>query len=160
VPRTDVIRFALVNAGYRWVGHGGAGRWPGAWRSTLAGAASSLQGLLHLPGTLPAWRLSCCLACCCLPACLYVRPPPQPFTPSCTAPALLPPPRRVSGTHANPLGIKTDAPWSVVWDIMRCWVKEHPVKKSAAGSAGGCRRAQARTLMHGCVAELLGTPCF
>ncbi|EFN59063.1 hypothetical protein CHLNCDRAFT_29505, partial [Chlorella variabilis] len=42
---------------------------------------------------------------------------------------------RVSGTHANPLGIKTDAPWSVVWDIMRCWVGEHPVKTPAPGSA-------------------------
>lgn len=43
---------------------------------------------------------------------------------------------RVSGTHANPLGIKTDAPWNVVWDIMRCWVQQHPVKKSQPGSAG------------------------
>jgi tRNA (guanine26-N2/guanine27-N2)-dimethyltransferase len=45
---------------------------------------------------------------------------------------------RVSGTHAHPLGMKTDAPWEVVWDVMRCWVKEHPVKKPAAGSAGVC----------------------
>ena len=35
---------------------------------------------------------------------------------------------RVSSTHANPLGTKTDAPWEVVWDIMRAWVKDHPVK--------------------------------
>ena len=126
--------------------HAGGCRIIAAGLATLAGHSACLAAKL-LSGLL-------------LPACLYVRPPPQPFTPSCTAPALLPPPRRVSGTHANPLGIKTDAPWSVVWDIMRCWVKEHPVKKSAAGSAGGCRRAQARTLMHGCVAELLGTPCF
>ncbi|PSC68820.1 putative tRNA (guanine(26)-N(2))-dimethyltransferase 2 isoform B [Micractinium conductrix] len=42
---------------------------------------------------------------------------------------------RVSGSHANPLGVKTDAPWSVVWDIMRCWVQQHPVKKPAPGSA-------------------------
>ncbi|KAL4430759.1 hypothetical protein ABPG75_006015 [Micractinium tetrahymenae] len=41
---------------------------------------------------------------------------------------------RASGSHANPLGVKTDAPWTVVWDVMRCWVKEHPVKKPAAGS--------------------------
>ncbi len=47
---------------------------------------------------------------------------------------------RVSGTHANPLGIKTDAPWSVVWDIMRCWVKDHPVKKPTPGSAGGLQQ--------------------
>ena len=35
---------------------------------------------------------------------------------------------RVSSTHANPLGTKTDAPFEVVWDIMRAWVKDHPVK--------------------------------
>lgn len=29
---------------------------------------------------------------------------------------------RISGTHASPLGLKTDAPMSVIWDIMRCWV--------------------------------------
>uniref|UniRef100_M4CWS5 tRNA (guanine(26)-N(2))-dimethyltransferase n=1 Tax=Brassica campestris TaxID=3711 RepID=M4CWS5_BRACM len=28
---------------------------------------------------------------------------------------------RVSGTHVNPLGIKTDAPMEIIWDIMRCW---------------------------------------
>lgn len=31
---------------------------------------------------------------------------------------------RISSTHVNPLGLKTDAPWDVIWDIMRCWV--HP----------------------------------
>ena len=35
----------------------------------------------------------------------------------------------MSGTHANPLGLKTDAPPDVMWDIMRCWVAEHPSKK-------------------------------
>ncbi|KAM7266915.1 hypothetical protein ACFE04_009081 [Oxalis oulophora] len=29
---------------------------------------------------------------------------------------------RISGTHASPLGLKSDAPMSVIWDIMRCWV--------------------------------------
>jgi hypothetical protein len=29
---------------------------------------------------------------------------------------------RISGSHANPLGLKTDAPMAVLWDIMRCWV--------------------------------------
>lgn len=37
---------------------------------------------------------------------------------------------RVSGTHANPLGIKTDAPPDVLWDIMRCWVAQHPTKRA------------------------------
>lgn len=29
---------------------------------------------------------------------------------------------RISSTHVNPLGVKSDAPWDVIWDIMRCWV--------------------------------------
>ena len=35
---------------------------------------------------------------------------------------------RVSGSHANPLALKTDAPPQVVWDIIRSWIKLHPVK--------------------------------
>lgn len=43
---------------------------------------------------------------------------------------------RVSGTHANPLGLKTDAPPSALWDVMRCWVAAHPPARAAeAGSA-------------------------
>lgn len=34
---------------------------------------------------------------------------------------------RVSLTHTAANCIKTDAPPSVLWDIMRCWVKLHPV---------------------------------
>jgi hypothetical protein len=34
----------------------------------------------------------------------------------------------VSGSHANPLAIKTNAPPGVLWDIIRCWIKDgHPV---------------------------------
>jgi len=33
---------------------------------------------------------------------------------------------RISGTHVNPLGLKSDAPMDVIWDIMRCWVRDHP----------------------------------
>lgn len=36
----------------------------------------------------------------------------------------------VSGFHKEPEALKTDAPSSVVWDVMRAWVKEHPPKKS------------------------------
>ena len=43
---------------------------------------------------------------------------------------------RVSSTHANPLGVKTDAPFSAVWDIIRCWVQDHPVKGHDADSYG------------------------
>ncbi|CAJ1947188.1 unnamed protein product [Sphenostylis stenocarpa] len=43
---------------------------------------------------------------------------------------------RISGTHVNPLGLKSDAPMDVIWDIMRCWVKTHPVKPQAADQPG------------------------
>jgi tRNA (guanine26-N2/guanine27-N2)-dimethyltransferase len=41
---------------------------------------------------------------------------------------------RVSGSHANPLALKTDAPPEVVWDILRCWIQQHPVKTPEPGS--------------------------
>ncbi|XP_061366877.1 tRNA (guanine(26)-N(2))-dimethyltransferase 2-like isoform X5 [Gastrolobium bilobum] len=43
---------------------------------------------------------------------------------------------RISGTHVNPLGLKSDAPMDVIWDIMRCWVKQHPVKAQPADQPG------------------------
>ncbi|KAK8961891.1 putative tRNA (guanine(26)-N(2))-dimethyltransferase 2 [Platanthera guangdongensis] len=43
---------------------------------------------------------------------------------------------RISGTHVNPLGLKTDAPMEVIWDIMRCWVKIHPVKNQPPDQSG------------------------
>jgi len=36
---------------------------------------------------------------------------------------------RISGTHVNPLGLKSDAPMDVIWDIMRCWVIDHTCLK-------------------------------
>jgi tRNA (guanine26-N2/guanine27-N2)-dimethyltransferase len=33
-------------------------------------------------------------------------------------------------SHADPDALKTDAPPSAVWDIMRNWVKLHPVKET------------------------------
>lgn len=41
---------------------------------------------------------------------------------------------RVSGSHACPLALKTDAPPKVVWDIIRSWVKLHPIKAPEPGS--------------------------
>ena len=32
-------------------------------------------------------------------------------------------------------GLKTDAPFNVVWDFMRCWVKEHPIVGEGPRSA-------------------------
>ncbi|KAK7266617.1 hypothetical protein RIF29_19266 [Crotalaria pallida] len=43
---------------------------------------------------------------------------------------------RISGTHVNPLGLKSDAPMDVIWDIMRCWVKTHPVKTQPEDQPG------------------------
>ncbi|KAJ0754303.1 putative tRNA (guanine(26)-N(2))-dimethyltransferase [Helianthus annuus] len=43
---------------------------------------------------------------------------------------------RISGTHVNPLGLKSDAPMDVIWDIMRCWVKNHPVKEQSLDQSG------------------------
>lgn len=34
----------------------------------------------------------------------------------------------VSFSHACKSSIKTDAPAAVLWDILRCWAKTHPVK--------------------------------
>lgn len=31
---------------------------------------------------------------------------------------------RVSSTHAKALGVKTDAPPEVIWDVMRAWIKK------------------------------------
>lgn len=42
----------------------------------------------------------------------------------------------ISSSHASPLGLKTNAPMDVVWDIMRCWVKTHPVKAQSADLPG------------------------
>ncbi|KAM4749549.1 tRNA (guanine(26)-N(2))-dimethyltransferase [Rhinophrynus dorsalis] len=36
---------------------------------------------------------------------------------------------RVSLSHACKNALKTDAPPSVIWDIMRCWEKQNPVKR-------------------------------
>lgn len=36
---------------------------------------------------------------------------------------------KVSFSHAFKNSIKTNAPASVLWDILRCWNKRHPVRK-------------------------------
>ncbi|XP_017464129.1 PREDICTED: probable tRNA (guanine(26)-N(2))-dimethyltransferase [Rhagoletis zephyria] len=44
--------------------------------------------------------------------------------------ALLHAGHRVSFSHACKNSIKTDAPAAVLWDILRCWAKRHPVKSN------------------------------
>ncbi|KAJ1657864.1 RNA methyltransferase tRNA(m5U54)methyltransferase [Dispira simplex] len=41
---------------------------------------------------------------------------------------------QVSGSHTHPGSIKTNAPGEIMWDIMRCWVKDNPVKLEKYGS--------------------------
>lgn len=36
---------------------------------------------------------------------------------------------QVSYTHMHKNSIKTNAPAKVIWDIMRCWIKNHPINK-------------------------------
>jgi len=43
---------------------------------------------------------------------------------------------RASSSHACKQALKTDAPHNVVWDIMRCWEKLHPVKRKNVNSPG------------------------
>lgn len=43
---------------------------------------------------------------------------------------------RASSSHACKEALKTDAPHSVVWDVMRCWEKLHPVKRRKESSPG------------------------
>ena len=43
---------------------------------------------------------------------------------------------RVSSAHSNPLGVKTDAPAEALWDILRCWAKDHPPKAQPQPTPG------------------------
>jgi tRNA (guanine26-N2/guanine27-N2)-dimethyltransferase len=54
---------------------------------------------------------------------------------------------RSTRSHAKPNSIRTDAPWSVVWEIMREWVRQHsPVKATSLkpGTAGAAIMAKSR----------------
>ncbi|KAL4184668.1 hypothetical protein AMTRI_Chr10g2270 [Amborella trichopoda] len=52
----------------------------------------------------------------------------------------------ISGTHTLAIGLKTDAPMNVIWDIMRCWVKLHPVKAQPPDQSGYAILAKEPTL--------------
>ncbi len=41
---------------------------------------------------------------------------------------------KVSGVHCNQLAVKTNAPSNVLWDIMKCWEKEHPTQEDFKNS--------------------------
>lgn len=40
----------------------------------------------------------------------------------------------VSRSHCKPTSIKTDAPWSVIWEVMRRWVEKKPIKEGGIGA--------------------------
>lgn len=40
----------------------------------------------------------------------------------------------VSRSHCKPTSIKTDAPWSVIWEVMRRWVEKKPIKEGSIGA--------------------------
>lgn len=54
---------------------------------------------------------------------------------------------RSTRSHAKPNSIRTDAPWSVVWEVMREWVRQHsPVKETSLkpGTPGAVIMAKSR----------------
>jgi tRNA (guanine26-N2/guanine27-N2)-dimethyltransferase len=54
---------------------------------------------------------------------------------------------RSTRSHAKPNSIRTDAPWSVIWEIMREWVRQHsPIKESSLkpGTPGAAIMAKSR----------------
>lgn len=54
---------------------------------------------------------------------------------------------RSTRSHAKPNSIRTDAPWSVVWEVMREWVRQHsPVKETSLkpGTPGAAIMAKSR----------------
>ncbi|KAJ5469419.1 tRNA (guanine(26)-N(2))-dimethyltransferase [Penicillium diatomitis] len=64
---------------------------------------------------------------------------------------------RSTRSHAKPNSIRTDAPWAVIWEIMREWVRQHsPVKESSLkpGTAGAVIMAKSReNLRKGPIAQ-------
>ncbi|KAJ5930774.1 tRNA (guanine(26)-N(2))-dimethyltransferase [Penicillium verhagenii] len=54
---------------------------------------------------------------------------------------------RSTRSHAKPNSVRTDAPWSVVWEVMREWIRqESPIKDGSLkpGSAGAAIMAKSR----------------
>ncbi|KAG0547052.1 hypothetical protein BDA96_01G046100 [Sorghum bicolor] len=54
---------------------------------------------------------------------------------------------RISSTHVNPLGVKSDAPWDVIWDIMRCWKSKSASRvKQISRAVAALSNAQAKKI--------------
>ena len=53
--------------------------------------------------------------------------------------------RQVSGSHCEKGALKTNAPPSAVWDVLRCWERKHPVSaKHRADASSLASRLLAR----------------
>lgn len=96
-----------------------------ATRTRLQGMLDGLQGELH---DVPLFM---CLASMCHT--VHCEQPPAQRVRS----ALINAGYRVSRSHTLPTAIKTDAPLHVVWDVIRHWVRERPVKKADNENAPG-----------------------
>ncbi|KAJ8901065.1 hypothetical protein NDN08_004925 [Rhodosorus marinus] len=55
---------------------------------------------------------------------------------------------RVSQAHTNPNACKTNAPLELVWDILRCWVKRHPVRTPQVNSSAEAILSKEPTLVQ------------
>ncbi|PWY64525.1 N2,N2-dimethylguanosine tRNA methyltransferase [Aspergillus heteromorphus CBS 117.55] len=63
---------------------------------------------------------------------------------------------RSTRSHARPNSIRTDAPWEVVWEIMREWVRQKsPVREGSLkpGSPGAAIMAKSRNNVQGSLGE-------
>lgn len=59
---------------------------------------------------------------------------------------------RSTRSHTKPNSIRTDAPWEVIWEIMREWVRQkHPIKEGALspGSPGAAIMRKSRENLEG-----------
>ncbi|OJZ92958.1 hypothetical protein ASPFODRAFT_40455 [Aspergillus luchuensis CBS 106.47] len=63
---------------------------------------------------------------------------------------------RSTRSHARPNTIRTDAPWEVIWEIMREWVRQKsPIREGALkpGSPGAVIMSKSRENVQGCEGE-------
>ena len=61
---------------------------------------------------------------------------------------------KVSQSHTSPVAIKTNAPSSFVWDMVRAWEKLHPVHDRHKTGDSPCARILGKAMTH----KVLPTP--
>ncbi|ODV91332.1 hypothetical protein CANCADRAFT_24269 [Tortispora caseinolytica NRRL Y-17796] len=55
---------------------------------------------------------------------------------------------KVSGSHCVPGSIKTDAPFSFIWDVYREWIKEHPVSAAKLKDFTAAKAILEKSMTH------------